>query len=262
MLEASVTKVFGENLRLLCSSKTSISGVARELEINRVQFHRYLNGEAYPKPAELKKICAYFGVDARILLEPLQCISRPPLEETNFLVRAIKEIPALMDSALFPTDLPNGLYMNWRWSMSKAKDLVVATCYQVKTEADTKIIRAYIDKAMFVDGNAKSLEERELRGIVVKQKDGFALSVVQPTQQPLMAHIFLSNPHETGAMNVYKGYMALMRSEYFDRRRISRCVFQRLEDTKNAIPKAAHLTGWHQPSNVPPHILDELERPL
>lgn len=59
-----------ENLRLLCSYAPSISQVARDLNMNRQQFHRYLNGDNEPSLRKLRTICDYFGVEeSEILLE-------------------------------------------------------------------------------------------------------------------------------------------------------------------------------------------------
>jgi len=63
--------IFGKNLRQLCRCVGTIAEVADSLEINRVQMNRILNGESFPKPGMLKRICEYFNVDARILLQPL-----------------------------------------------------------------------------------------------------------------------------------------------------------------------------------------------
>ncbi|MBU2867162.1 helix-turn-helix domain-containing protein [Pacificibacter marinus] len=64
--------MFGANLRTLSASALSIAELCRDLGINRTQFNRYLSGEAFPRPDVLDQICRYFGVDARILLEPLE----------------------------------------------------------------------------------------------------------------------------------------------------------------------------------------------
>jgi len=71
--------IFGKNLRQLCRRVGTIAEVADSLEINRVQMNRILNGESFPKPGMLKRICEYFNTDARILLQPLD-----ELEEGSF----------------------------------------------------------------------------------------------------------------------------------------------------------------------------------
>lgn len=61
---------FGQNLRKLIG-KDNVSQVCRDLEINRTQFNRYLSGDSWPRPDVLARISDFFGVDCRILLEPL-----------------------------------------------------------------------------------------------------------------------------------------------------------------------------------------------
>ena len=48
--------IFGQNLLSLCRRKPSISSVARDLEVGRVQFGGYLNGTSFPKPDLLDRI--------------------------------------------------------------------------------------------------------------------------------------------------------------------------------------------------------------
>ncbi len=67
----SVHLVFDKNLILLCKGRGSVSQVAGDLGISRVQMNRILNGESFPKPGLLNRICNMFDVDGRILLRPL-----------------------------------------------------------------------------------------------------------------------------------------------------------------------------------------------
>ena len=50
----------------------NISQAAIAMNINRTQLSRYLNENTWPREAQLRRICAHFGVDARILLDPLE----------------------------------------------------------------------------------------------------------------------------------------------------------------------------------------------
>ena len=66
--------IFADNLRLLTQGQRSVSELCRELGVNRTQFNRYLSGQASPRPEVLQRICSHFGVDGRILLEPLHSL--------------------------------------------------------------------------------------------------------------------------------------------------------------------------------------------
>lgn len=54
---------FPDNLRLLCQYKRSIAEVCRDLEINRSQWNKYLNGTSTPRPPIARKIADYFGFE-------------------------------------------------------------------------------------------------------------------------------------------------------------------------------------------------------
>jgi len=69
---AELRNMFGANLRILARSFPSISELSRQLGINRTQFNRYLSGESFPRPDVLARMCKFFGVDARVLLEPVE----------------------------------------------------------------------------------------------------------------------------------------------------------------------------------------------
>lgn len=73
---AYLRSVFGTNLRTLSQSAPSIAQLCRDLGVNRTQYNRYLVGEAFPRPDVLHKICSFFKVDARILLEPLETLTK------------------------------------------------------------------------------------------------------------------------------------------------------------------------------------------
>lgn len=72
---AELRAMFGANLKHLCREAPSISALCRDLGINRTQFNRYLSGESFPRPDVLHRICTFFDVDARILLEPVDQIA-------------------------------------------------------------------------------------------------------------------------------------------------------------------------------------------
>lgn len=59
------------NLKLMCDQYASIAHVCREIEINRQQFNRYLNGETRPSAHSLRRIAGFFAIPATDLdLEP------------------------------------------------------------------------------------------------------------------------------------------------------------------------------------------------
>lgn len=84
---AELRNMFGENLRQLSSTYASVSDLARQLGINRTQFNRYLSGESFPRPDVLARMCSFFKVDARVLLEPVDKIGRGEDPISNSFLR-------------------------------------------------------------------------------------------------------------------------------------------------------------------------------
>ncbi len=52
-----------KNLNLLCDRHRTAAETCRDLDINRLQFNRYLNGKTRPSKRIMRKICDYFGVN-------------------------------------------------------------------------------------------------------------------------------------------------------------------------------------------------------
>jgi transcriptional regulator with XRE-family HTH domain len=75
---AELRSMFGSNLRSLAKGYTSISELSRQLGINRNQFNRYLSSESFPRPDVLARICFFFEVDARVLLESVDHMQSVP----------------------------------------------------------------------------------------------------------------------------------------------------------------------------------------
>ncbi|KZK83433.1 Helix-turn-helix domain protein [Pseudovibrio sp. Ad13] len=63
-----MTTNFSKNLRRLCSEHFSIAQVCREINFNRQQFNRYLNGGGMPSAHNLRRISQYFGVSVDALM--------------------------------------------------------------------------------------------------------------------------------------------------------------------------------------------------
>ncbi len=61
---------FAINLRLLCSTESSVSAICRQIGLNRQQFNKYLSGAARPSPANMRKIAVHFGVRPAEFLLP------------------------------------------------------------------------------------------------------------------------------------------------------------------------------------------------
>ncbi len=71
---------FAENLFVLATRNGSIASTCRDLEINRQQFNKYLNGSVLPNEATLLKITQFFKVESINLFAPPEPVKSPSLE--------------------------------------------------------------------------------------------------------------------------------------------------------------------------------------
>ena len=66
----NIRDVFGRNLAsLLSEAGVSVTELSKQTGISRVQVHRMVAQEAFPRADALQRLCGFFDVDARILLE-------------------------------------------------------------------------------------------------------------------------------------------------------------------------------------------------
>ena len=82
---ADIRAVFSQNLKELMGASPNVPALCRELSLNCTQFNRYLASESFPRPDILQKICLHFGLDARILLQPLSELKNEPSRRRHFM---------------------------------------------------------------------------------------------------------------------------------------------------------------------------------
>jgi transcriptional regulator with XRE-family HTH domain len=166
--------MFGENLRTLSRRYASISELARQLGINRTQLNRYLSGESFPRPDVLDRICRFFAVDARILLEPVQSLaSSTEILNGPFL----KDYVGFGLSNMTDETFPIGFYRFSRRSFANASQFIVGLVYVFRDHGST-YVRGYEAKdAMRQQGLPTEAPVREFRGYLMQQEDGIALVI-------------------------------------------------------------------------------------
>lgn len=128
-----IRDIFRTNLRRLVSREASVNRLCNEIGINRTQFNRYLNGDAHPRPDILHRICTHFGTDARILLEPLESLTRPTLSMDG-MVRELQPFLKRM-SEFDHRRMPDGYYRMVRPS-PVVQDKMLVSLLILKTMTD------------------------------------------------------------------------------------------------------------------------------
>jgi len=140
---AELRKMFGANLRVLAGRFPYVSQLCRELGINLTQFNRYLPGESFPRPDVLHRICSFFDLDARILLEPING------RATDYSVLNHPVIADYVGTGMtdIPQDVfPDGFYRFSRLSFTEADLIIIGLVYVFRRDGHT-FIRGYEAKA-------------------------------------------------------------------------------------------------------------------
>lgn len=245
---AELRGIFGQNLRHLCASYPSVSGLCRDLGINRTQFNRYLSGESFPRPDVLHQICVFFDVDARILLEPVEEIGPATHDLLNH--PALKDFfgrePVSVDERLFPS----GFCRFVRQAFIGEHDFMTGLVYVSRQDGYT-FLRGYEPRqAIRQQGLSTDPRAREYCGIVMRQEEG-VMAVVTHRNALACSFNFLT-PETSFQSNLWEGYATRTVREKVTGRRATRMVYEHLGTDRTAVLRAARMAGLITLADVPP----------
>ncbi|MGR3502864.1 helix-turn-helix domain-containing protein [Pseudaestuariivita sp.] len=232
--------MFGQNLRILCQDAPSISALCRELGINRTQFNRYLSGESFPRPDVLHKICAFFDVDARILLEPVADIRQA---DTDVLHHPdLKDFVGSGFTFLGEDAFPSGFYRFSRQSFVDDGSYVQGMIYVYRTSKYTLLRGMEPKAAMEQQGLPLHVRAREYRGFLLPQEGGIAALVSRRNAMTCSFNFLAQVPSFEN--NYWEGYAARTVREGVSGLRVSRLVYEYLGRNTGEVLTAARATGF------------------
>ncbi len=244
---AELRSMFGSNLRNLAKEFASISELSRQLGINRTQFNRYLSGESFPRPDVLARICFFFKIDARVLLEPVDRIrSGPNSISSGFLTDFLGTGTRNLSEDTFPS----GFYRFTRRSFLEADKFLIGLVY-VKRENSNTYIRGYEAKAaMEAQGLPDTRNTREFRGLVLQQEEGVAALI---SRRNSMTSSF-NYLHRVASFenNFWVGYVTRTVRESSAGDRVTRLVYEHLGSSLSKARQAAAVTGYCDIEDVSP----------
>lgn len=219
---AALRSIFGENLRRLSASHASVSALCRDLGINRTQFNRYLSGESFPRPDVLHQICSFFGVDARVLLEPVDTLSPTASELLShpFLSGFFGSGPTEVPETLFPS----GFYRFVRRSFID-DDFFTQGLVHVSRDSGYTFLRGFEPReAMRGQGLSTEARNREYRGLILRQEEG-VMALVTHHASLACSFNFLT-PETSFQSNIWEGYATRTVREKVTGRRAARMVYE------------------------------------
>ena len=245
---AELRSIFGANLRQLSRQFPSIAGLCRQLGINRTQFNRYLSGESFPRPDVLHRICTFFDVDARILLESVDTIlpgkgdllGHPAV--ADFLGHGSVDV----DEEVFPS----GFFRFSRPSFVNDQLFVVGLVYVFRKDGYC-FIRGFEPKeAMRQQGLRSDPSSREFRGVVLRQEQGIA-ALISRHKALTCSFNFLSRV-SSYENNFWEGYATRTVRESLNGRRAARMVYEHVQTNRDAVFHTARHGGMKQREDLHP----------
>lgn len=230
--------MFGSNLRLLSRRYPSISELSRQLGINRTQFNRYLSGESFPRPDVLDKICRFFGVDARILLEPVARLDNRGLVLNGsvlaeYLGASVENLP----ESIFP----NGFYRFSRRSFVSDTQFTIGLVYVFRDDGWTCLRGYEASSAMVQQGLPADARNREFRGYVAQQEDGVA--IIAARHNGMTCSFNYLTRVASFENNYWVGYVTRTVRESATGTRVTRLVYEHLGHDRAKVMAAARGAG-------------------
>jgi transcriptional regulator with XRE-family HTH domain len=244
---AELRDMFGANLRRMSAHYPSISELSRRLGINRTQFNRYLSGESFPRPDVLARICDFFKVDARILLEPVESLA----DKDRVLTGSVLAEFAASGAVELPEDLfPSGFYRFTRRSFISKSQFILGLIY-VFHEGGHTYVRGYeAREAMVQQGLPTDPRTREFRGFAMRQDDGVALIVCRRNAMTCSFN-YLSRV-ASFENNFWVGYVTRTMPESATGTRVERLVYEYIDHNTHDILATARNSGFISEGDLQP----------
>ena len=243
---SELRNTLGANLRELAKSTESISALCRELGINRTQFNRYLSGESFPRPDVLFRICQYFDVDARIILEPLSNIGLGTKSLLNH-----PEIDGFLSSGvtqLQETIFPAGFYRFVRRSFVDEAKFIQGLVYVYRKDGATFLRGFEAKEAMAQQGLPAYPKNREFRGLLMAQEGGVAGLVSRRNAMTTSFNFLAQVPSFQN--NYWVGYTVRTVRESSTGARVARLVYEFLGRDGTKVRHAARNSGFCTASDL------------
>lgn len=232
--------MFGANLRHLVTRYPSVAALCRDLDINRTQFNRYLAGDSFPRPDVLYRICSFFGVDARILLEPVAGLAPDPA--TLLAHPFIDPCYGAAATRVSEDALPSGFYRFSRRSFTDHSRFIQGLVLISRDGANT-FVRGYEARAAMIEqGMPTTAAAREFRGFAMTQEDGVALLIARRGANTGSFNFLSRVPAFQN--NMFEGYVARTNRENLTSERVTRMVYEHLGRDPARVLAAARAAGY------------------
>lgn len=254
--------IFGQNLRLLLQAAPSIRQVCMDINVHRSQFNRYLNAEAFPKPDVLHRICLYFKVDARVLLEPL---NRPAPESRYGNARKViamhPEVSDYLQILSRPVDtgiMPTGFYRFIRRSYVYP-DKFQAGLNMVYSKEGHVFVKGFMSRSIARELNipVNSGIDRVFKGPLLALDGGVCFLATHKGARSFTLN-YLEH-RSIGSKLILAGYCARTAAITPHMSPVSPIVFELIRLDPGAILNVARKSGFIDTCDIPVYLRDFLQ---
>ena len=253
--EPSSHLIFGQNLRILCKERGTLAKSADDLGISRVQMNRILNGESFPKPGLLKRVCEVFDVDSRILLEPIRKLRDEQASQPDtWHLATICDFESFGGNSFWgegsQDSLPDGIHLMSRANDTE-RDLFSTGLVRVKTLNGQRFIRGFQPPGAGLErSNVTPIYSREFRALGLNAQNGLSF-VYTSARLGLfygMAHFSMI---ESLCLGFYPGCRLIFSEMGNHNRYITPTLLDPLSQKTSTILEAARQTGTGSLVNLP-----------
>lgn len=133
--ETDAENDYGANLRYCCDHYRSISAVCRQLNFNRQQFNKYINGQNRPSRYNHRRISDFFGLEYHELLMPHEAfvtmLTAKPRVSPGIEIgaRVAKHVTELLAADAHETKNYAGFYYKYFHSMTEPQLIKRDLCH-------------------------------------------------------------------------------------------------------------------------------------
>ena len=195
----------------------------------------------------LARICTFFKVDARVLLEPVDQIGggQDPIANPylrNYVGPAARDVPF--------ENFPDGFFRFSRRSFVNT-DIFVVGLVRVHREGENTFLRGFETKeAMRMQYLPTDIRAREFRGLVMQQEDGIA--IVASRKNAMTSSFNYLARTASFENNFWVGYVTRTVPETAGGLRATRLVYEHLGNAFKDALAAARSAGFCEIDDVPP----------
>ncbi|MDA7424222.1 hypothetical protein [Thalassococcus lentus] len=215
----------------------------------------------------MKRVCDYFNVDARILLEPLDAFPNSKVTKLHNLLDSVTAngLEYVFDQRRFfepKGTIETGMYFCWRRSFSD-NTKYIRVPMSIRVFEGALVTKGYDPRQLVNLGYLpeQKPKEREFHGMVMEEDLGVSFFIMHSDPIRIGCVMMLEKVSQA-SVGYFSGIALLLRKRIQNLPRISSVVFHKAsEEDANPI-RLAHSKVLFDADEIPTYVLRELQKPI